>query len=248
MRKFISLLVFPLLTVFIFLSFGGAVIVSAIGSPFLRVITDDTPFYKNSDDTSPLFYLPYTYYVKVLDDNGDFLHVECCGLNFAAIDGYVPKNVLFEDGLSVGEPYPYITIKTSANATLYQDSSLTTAIQYVFPEREMCYYGTYSGTNGNLYYVSYNGKLGYVKESEVYPFSIPNHPNELTFITPDTSEEEEPSEESTESETTTEDFFSLKIIIIVCLLFAGLVALFVALKGKPQKAATMGYYDENEYE
>ena len=31
---------------------------------YARVITTDTPFYKNADDTLPLFFLPYTYYVK----------------------------------------------------------------------------------------------------------------------------------------------------------------------------------------
>jgi len=214
---------------------------------YLRVITNDTPFYKNSGDTSPLFYLPYTYYVKVIEDGDKFVHVEWNGDKCAAIDGYVPKDALFNDNLSVTDPFAFMTIKTSTNAVLYSDSDLNTAIQYVFPDRDMFYYGTYTGANGNLYYVSYNGKLGYVKEAEVYPFTLPNHPNELTFIEP-TEPTVPPVEEENNSITATEDFFSLKIIIIVCLLFAGLVALFVALKGKPKKATASGYYDENEYE
>ena len=43
-------------------------------------------------------------------------------------------------------------------------------LQYIFPEREMIYYGKLSSPQGIIYYVSYNDKLGYVKESNVYPF------------------------------------------------------------------------------
>ena len=33
---------------------------------YMRVITQDTPFYADSSGTQLLFYLPYTYYVKIL--------------------------------------------------------------------------------------------------------------------------------------------------------------------------------------
>ena len=36
-------------------------------SLYLRVITEDTPFYKNLEDAEPLFFLPYTYYVKIIE-------------------------------------------------------------------------------------------------------------------------------------------------------------------------------------
>ena len=247
MKKFFIFLILPIVAILLLSPAYSIPPVYASGTPYLRVITADTPFYKNQGDELPLFYLPYTYYVKVLDDSGEMLRVECFGEDFAAIDGYVPKNLLYEDGQSVSSPYPSITIRTSTDAVLYQDSGLSVAVLYVFPERDMRYYGTYSGANGNLYYVSYNGRLGYVQEEDVYPFTISNHPNELTFIEQEEIEKA-PSDEKEKSENSTEDFFSLKIIIIVCLLFAGLVALFVALKGNKKATATGGYYDENEYE
>jgi len=214
-------------------------------SAYLRVITEDTPFYKSLDDSLPLFYLPYTYYVKAINDVGEYTHVEIYdSTSQIALDGYVPKNLLFDDGLAVSSPYLSLKITTADTTVLYKDSSLTTPLQYVFPDRKMDYYGKLTMATENVYYVSYNNRLGYVKESSVVPFLIQNHPNELTFIVP-----EEPPETQPDTPSVTEDFFGLKIIIIVCLVFAGIIALFFALGKRPSKSYTAtGYYDENDYE
>ena len=57
---------------------------------YRRVIDDETGFYSSVMDANPLFYLPYTYYVKVLGEAGEFTHVEIHGEGGrAALDGYV---------------------------------------------------------------------------------------------------------------------------------------------------------------
>ena len=224
-------------------------------SQYLRVITDDTPFYQNPLDTSPTFFLPYTYYVKVIGTEGDFTHVECYGTNkMIAVDGYVPTTLLYDDGLPVSNPFVNVSITTVSTAVLYLDSEMTTPLQYVFSNRNLKYYGLYKNGDEVLYFVEYNGKLGYISEDFVYPFAIANHPNELTFIQVDSPEEpnntpsETPPTQNNTNEQPNEDFFSLKIIIIVCLLFAGIVALFIALKQSPKKPNSGRYYDENDYE
>lgn len=209
-------------------------------SEYLRVINNETPFYKSTTDDTPLFFLPYTYYVKVLDETQGFFHIEAFGLGgHPALDGFVPKGVLFDDGLLVENPYLLLSIYTFDTAVLYADIELSTPIQYVFAERELCYYGSITTPNGNAFFVEYNGKLGYVKEHSVLPFLIPNHPNPLTFIKD--SEEEETTEQPN-------DFLSLRFTIIACLAFAGVIGLFVAFgKRKDSKIAPNEYYDENEY-
>ena len=90
--------------------------------------------------------------------------------------------------------------------------------------------------------MSYNNKLGYVKESDVVPFTIPNHKNPLTFI------EEEPTLPETELENSATDLTSLRIAIIVCVLFAGLIALIYIIRTKPKKEVAASYYDDNDFE
>ena len=214
-------------------------------TPYLRVITEDTPFYQTQTALTPLFYLPYTYYVKVLSYDENFAHVECYGDgNTPAIDGYVPIDKLFNDNLKVENPFVVLELTTVGTALLYQDSALKIQSQYIFENRSLSYYGHLDTDNGRIYYVSYNDKLGYVKEVDVFPFSIPNHPNELTFITPEVPEEPP----QTPQESNENDFFGIKIAIIICLLFAGVIALFVALNKRPEKNLAISYYDDNDYE
>lgn len=211
---------------------------------YLRVINDSTPFYKNANETTPLFYLPYTYYVKPLGTVGTLTHVECYGNGgIATIDGYVPTDLLFDDGLSVTNPYVVLELTTANTAVLYKDIFLSEPMQYLFAERQLKYYGNITVGEERAYYVSYNDKLGYVKENDVYPFLIADHPNELTFLpqeTPELPKEEQPPN--------TSDLFVLKVTIFVCLIFAGLIALIIAFKGKPTKKIAVSYYDDNDYE
>lgn len=229
-----------------------------VGDFYMRVTTETTPFYADKNRSQLLFYLPYTYYVKILSKDDVMARVEVYGGETAAIDGYVPTETLFSDGLEVKNPFVNLEITTAKTTVLYADSALTDVLQYVFPSRGLRYYGSLPAADGsNLFFVSYNGKLGYVKESDVIPFVIENHPNELTFIikepeVPATEPEETPSDSSNssnspnDSEQKSSD--NLKIIIIACLIFAGVIALLVAVKSKPARKKQNDYYDENYFE
>ena len=210
---------------------------------YLRVIDTSTPFYKNIYDNEPLFYLPFSYYVKIIGHSGDYYHIEINGDNGqVAIDGYAPAQKLFDDNLPVLSPYLELNITTVSTAVLYGDLNLSNPIQYIFAERTLKYYGEIPTEQGILFYVGYNNRLGYVKESDIYPFIIKNHPNDLP-MTP----EDSPNNEHTSIANNT-GIFGLRSIIIACLFFAGTIALFIALKSNSNKQKNLNYYEENDYE
>lgn len=240
------LIIMPLILMLILSSFLPFYPVTVNSEPtkYLRVITEDTAFYKTVNDTTPLFYLPYTYYVKPLKVEGLYTHVECYGLGgTAGLDGYVLTELLYDDKLPVINPYVVLELTTATTAVLYRDSNLQEPVQYLFAERKLKYYGSLTKGEQIIYYCSYNNRLGYVRESDVYPFSIANHPNKLTFLP-----EAPPNEEIKTDTNSGKDLLTLKIAIILCLVFAGIVGLVVALNKKPTKAVAIGYYDENDYE
>lgn len=212
-------------------------------SEYRRVINDTTPFYKSTQDQNPLFFLPYTYYVKVINQKDDFCHVEINGGNGrTGIDGYVPTEQLFYDAQEVLSPYLNLSIMTVNTTVLYADTTLLSPIQYIFAERSLLYFGEQQSLQGKLFYVAYNDKLGYVKESDIMPFLIANHPNKLTFLP-----EPSPDNEQNASQVIG-DFSNLKTIIIVCLLLAGLIGLFIALSNKNNNSKKTNYYEENDYD
>lgn len=217
---------------------------------YMRVIDENTAIYKDQYCSDLLFYLPYTYYVKILSYNDFSVFVECFINNTTpSIDGYVKRDLLFNDYTSPSNPYVDLTLKTISTTVLYSDISLNNEICYIFENRNLTFYGRVKDQNDNYYYfVSYNNKLGYVKENTISPFSIENHPNPLTFLPPE--QPEQPSETPNENDIQSNDYsFPLKIIIIVCLIFAVIIGFFVAFKkNNSNDFSTNNYYDENDYE
>ena len=211
---------------------------------YLRVIAEDVPFYAFSTDETPLFYLPYTYYVRLIENGERFTRVEFGGDGYT-LDGFVPSDKLFYDGQEVDSPFPETEIFTVKTAVLYKDAALTTPVQYLFEGRKLYLYGGFlSPQNQPIYYISYNDKLGYIKEEDITPFVIPDHPNELTFLNTDGGETQEAERAATQES----DYgLTLRVAIIAVLALAGFFALFFTA-GKKSKATAAGYYDENDYE
>lgn len=213
---------------------------------YLRVITDDTPFYSDKTAESPLFYLPYTYYVKVISGGDVFTRVEY-GAGGGKIDGFIPTDKLYSDGLPVSDPYPQVRAVTAGTTVLYKDATLTVSIQYIFEGRELLYYGKFYSPQGKtLYYVGYNDRLGYVKEEDLTPFTVENHPNELTFLTPE--KPEEPVTKEPAADPASETVSVIRIAIFAFLGLAGIIALIFAAGKKPKPSPAASYYDENDYE
>lgn len=245
MKKFLIsislIIVYFIFTCFIIVNTKSNIVL-AKSEQYGRIITYDTPFFKDVNDEHYTCYLPYSYYVKILGEYNNFYHVECYGENQPAIDGYIEKSYLFFDDQVVSNPYANATISTLEVCPLYLDIDTTKSIQYVFKDRQLRFYGYAHSTLGeNLIYVEYNGKLGYIKESYVSPFTIDNHPNPLTFLTPETPETPEQTVDKTQ--------IDLRIIIIGSLILAGLISLTVIFKNKPErKAYNNEYYEESDIE
>ena len=219
---------------------------------YARVINDTTPFFSDTTSNNLLFYLPYTYYVKIIGEKDNFYHVEYGGYSSnPVIDGFVPKTALFFDELSVSSPYPNVDVVSSSSCTLYENSKMDTPIKHIFANRKVLPYGINYAPNGSvIYFVSYNDSLGYLYESQITPFTINNHENPLTFLESENVSQNTPTATpNTEQDSTDKNFLSLRIVIIVCLVFAGLIALFVGVKNASRKRTDYSsYYEENDYE
>ena len=252
MKKFLTV---PLLLFFILQFFAFPFLTPNkkvhSASLYYRVLDDDVPFYTDVTSVAPLFYLPYSYYVKVLDVTNGLARVECSTDNLVAIDGYVPFDMLFDDGQLTTEPYLNLTITTARASTLYSDSSLSFPIQYLFKNRTLSYYGALiDGVTENVYYVGYNGRLGYVKESDVIPFDIPLHKNPLPSF--DEGKGDDLGENTAEKESLNSKIGNntLQLIILISLALAGVIGLIIAVVNKksPQQSTACSYYDESDYE
>lgn len=235
MRKFLNFLfIFAFAVLFVIFPVHR---VKAETGNYMRITDNLTPFFSDEETEDLLFYLPYTYYVKILNVKGNIARIEYGNI---AVDGYTYIEKLFSDNLTVSAPFPEITIKTHQSSILYKDSSCTSPIKYVFAERTLKYYGYMDDGESYLYYVEYNGDLGFIKENAVYPFTVPEHPNPLTFL----PENENPQNDGTNKNIIT----PFRIIIISCLILAGIIAVFISVKNRKSPTNVGDYYEENDYE
>ncbi|MBR2869981.1 MAG: hypothetical protein IKB98_01170 [Clostridia bacterium] len=203
-------------------------------SVYMRVVDSETPFYLDKSEGEPFFYLPCSYFVKILEEDENFYHVECFGELAPAIDGFVPKDMLISIDYDVQSPYMQATVTTLSSCMLYADNDAKEGVYHIFPDRSLTLYGSYfEQGEENLYLVCYNDKLGFVKESYLKPFTMPTHPIPLpqnnSNQVVETSKKQSPSS----------NFDGLKTAIIICLSLAGVIALCLVVKRKkPSETAT----------
>lgn len=221
---------------------------------YYRVIKEDAPFYESSSMQNILFFLEYTYYVNVIAEHGDLFQIEVFGdQNSPSFIGYTKKENLFKDDLAITNPYPSLSIKTCTSTVLYTDTHYLNKQVYLFAERNYTYYGkNYDNANNVLYLIGYEDKIGYVKESSVYPFIVENHPNKLTFLQVEEPKQEvptvSPNQEIKDKSVFADENTLIKVGIICSLIVAGGIGLYVVTRKKEVKPKHTNYYDENEYE
>ncbi len=216
---------------------------------YLRITDETAGFYSNQSMTDFICCLPYTYYVKILEDLGDVCHVQCYdGTGAPALDGYMNKSDLFSDDLDKSSPYCVKKIKTSTTTPFYTSLNSNEPTMHIFKDRELNYYGFVLNPNGSIYYfVNYNGKAGYVNEEFITPFTINNHPNPLSFIIPEVEQETPTPEENVPKKEDTEIMTEqniIRMVVILLIIIAGFIAVFISRN--PKKRNYTEYTDSDE--
>lgn len=209
---------------------------------FGRAIERDVGFYKDPQASELLFYLPFTYYVRIAEKGETVSRAELFAGDYStpAIDGYVYTDSLYYDGTSPETPYCELTLTTAAPAGFYADAAATVLVRHIFENRALKFYGyTYDAEGNYVYFVDYNGELGYVREECVVPFEIAPHPAPL----PQPEEPETPQTPETPPEGGGALSTGLKIAVIVALVLA--VAVILAFSVRPHNKKPEEPFEEN---
>ena len=208
-----------------------------------RVVTEGVGFYKNPNPTDLVFYLPYSYYVKVLEVGEPYSLVEVYGKNDQGVtlDGYVLTSEILLDNYGIERPFLDLTVTTATTTNLYADANLSRISRSIFEGRKLTYYGyILDDFGGYIYFVKYNDQTGYVKESAIAPFTVPLHEIPVIIESPEPPEETPLPQQNSSLD-------GLKTAIIVCLCLASIIIAVAFFKPKKQPTV-INYYDENDYE
>ena len=201
---------------------------------FLRMEKDGLPFYSDINATELLFYLPESYFLKILSENSNIAHVEINIENSPTLDGYVYSSQFKTYPTDYGLSYPSITLSLKTDCAFYPSLKENPSL-YVFRNRTLTYYGEITYNDVDYCYVSYNNKVGYVEKNCLSSFSVPLHPEPILkpVVTKKTTLK---SEENT----------GVRLIIISLLFVSGIVGILTASKPK-KKEEPASFYDENDF-
>lgn len=182
----------------------------------------DVWFYEEADESKGLFIMPYTYYVKVINEGSPFCLVEYQdGMNgYKKLTGYCLKDALtFVDFIP---ERPFLRKQINLAYTIAGGGAIGGGALGSM-ERTVNFYGTYYAGTALYYYVYADGVFDYVPAVE--PVSYDLNTDYLSSV----SVVEPPAEEPKES---SGGLSALQIAVICLLCVAAAVAAFFVLRGK----------------
>ena len=222
------LFIIPLIVIALIFSVPTALPASAEGDTYAVADSRDVWFYSARNDESKLFLLPYTYYVRVLEQGTEYSAVEYLvdEAPFRKLTGYCKTDKLtFVDFVP---ERPYLFREVTLTYSLDDSSSLLGSGNFYTVQRTFVYYGLRYAGSKMFYYVLSDGVFDYVSAREE-----PEYELNTDYLKPAVSEEPEPEPEPARGLTGVQ-------IAMICIGCVALVAVAVfLLRGKPSPASEL---------
>lgn len=216
---------------------------------WVRIVKEGTMLYTNASSNKITCVLEYSYYLKVLSEQGNFYLVELMPntSTFPKITGYVLISEVEEcDAAPVEPTYPTVTIRVSAsNAQLFLSPLTTSEVLFSATNTQsLSYYGEIEANGNEWYYVYYCGVFGYVLQNCVTQPAVAAHVTPIKTEEPvvvDTPVDTTPVETEPQ-QTVVNDNNTTYLIVFVVLLACGLMlAVFLPSDKKQNKPV---YFEE----
>lgn len=203
-------------------------------SDWARIVKDNVYLYAEAESSKQMFVLEKSYYVQILDEEGNMLHVSVMQneTNFPQITGYVKRTDVELCTVDPAAPYyPTVRLTVTADSAALKLSASTAATSVITATntQKVSYYGKLQNDK-TWYYVCFGDKFGYVDASCVSEPKIQLHPTPLKDSTPpasttpsDPTQDPEPTQPEKPAPTS-----EILLIVFVVLLAVGLtLALFL---------------------
>lgn len=223
---------------------------NAQGSSWGRILNENTPFYADDACTILKFYLPYTYFVKIVATGEDSTRVIYMddNLNVPLREGYIKTCDLYLfDGLPYS-PYPEISLKITADEILFADSKKQYPKAVLSQGDTAFYYGEIRIDNENFCYVYSKGYIGYVRKNAFATFEIPAHEIPLVTEEPEIPNESIITSAPLDNDTNpTSIDATMKIVIIIAVAVTCLSVIYLLFKPNAKQTRLAVYSDDEDY-
>ena len=205
---------------------------------YAMAVNDQVVFYADASGKFPRFFVDKGYFVYVTDIVGDFARVNYMeGFeNAPSLEGYVKTVDLSFFDKRVSSPYPDVTLFAAADAVTFADAEMTKPRTVIPINAQVRYYGAYVSGGNRLYYVYYQGYVGYVSASAFNEVYIEPHPEYVALTSPTSADAPVASAQSDDGNASSVDKAQkdatdpTAVIIITLLVIVGLVVLYLIIR------------------
>ena len=216
-----------------------------------RILNENTPFYSDGSLKIVKFYLPFSYFVKVINTGDDATRVIYMdGQSTLPLrEGYIKTcDLHIFDGIPTN-PYPQIRIKITADEILFADSAKQFPKTVLTSGDEATYYGELTADNEKFCYVYCNGFIGYVRKSAFAPFEVPLHETPIKIEEPPSSSESVilPSDSTVNIQSITAIDSTLRIVIIIAVAVTCISVLYLLFKPRNAEPKVAAWQDYDEF-
>ncbi len=217
---------------------------SAQNYSYSRILDEHTEFFSDKDGKNFKFYLPYSYYVKVIKEGAQYSLV-----GFGYEDGLYPflTGYVKTVDLNVVQdtptyPYPKSIICANCDGVIFKDTNLYYPITAVYQTTDVYMYGTSFTEDGEeVYYVYGCGYFGYVKK-EVFPdFELKPHPDPIVEETIGSADFSDSLEFATNG---CNDNFNVQIVIIAGISVVAISLVYLLFRPADTRSTAISEEDE----
>ncbi|MGN0818991.1 MAG: hypothetical protein ACI4M6_01150 [Christensenellaceae bacterium] len=145
---------------------------------YAMVISDDCPLYWDQSLKTVKFYLPKTYFVKIISFGAEYSKVGYLddSLNYPETVGYVNNRYLDFSLTPDTIIYPHITVSLKNDDILFLDAEKTQPKSVIKAKTDAVYYGEIALDNELYVYCYTQGFVGYIRKSSFESFFIEENP------------------------------------------------------------------------
>ena len=247
MKKFTAYL---LITVNIFITqllTVSSLTASADGG-YARIETDSATLFADASLLVPLFTLPKSYYVKVVDSGGEKTRVTYMSDGQApAIEGYVRTvNISFID-ITPTNPFPDLKLSVATDDILFSDPEDQKPKCVLSKGSAAVYYGETTKFGETFVYVYAKNNVGFVRKSSFSEYTLSSHPDYIR----ETAEKQSVLESASAtadsiSKTENSSADTSKVIIIALLIIGVLCIVFLLFKKEDAKSASSAFFRDDD--
>ncbi len=231
------------------LSYSQSTLAFADEIKYGRIVTPDCAFYADASCKILKFYLPESYYVKIIAVKSDVSRVvfKDGGSLYPMSEGYV-KNVCLElcDSAPL-TPYPDINLELTRDEVIFSDVERLSPIVVVERSHQPVFYGDITINGESLLYVYAKGYVGYMSKTAFKEFEVPLL-SDYQVKPPENSDSVSVNDStilSSDSLADDNEFGANEVLIIALIIIVALFIIFLILR--PEKSGVKkSRYDNDE--